>query len=72
MTTRGRHTIRGTIAKVLIALAVLAPAGLLLSVFVSRNFGHYIVWNRSLVQTMFIASAALLALGLLLHRGEDL
>ena len=72
MTTQRHHTIRGTIAKAMIALAVLAPAMLLLSVFIARNFGRYVVWSRSLVQTMFIASACLLALGLLLHRGEDL
>ena len=72
MTTERQHTLRGTIAKAMIALAVLAPALLLLGVFVFRNFGRYVAWNRSLVQTMFVASACLLALGLLLHRGEDL
>lgn len=67
-----KRTVRGTIAKAMIALAVLAPALLLLSVFVARNFGHYVIWSRSFVQTMFIASACLLGAGLLLHRGEDL
>ena len=72
MSSQRQHTLRGTIAKAMIALAVLAPALLLLTVFIARNYGHYVVWSRSLVQTMFIASACLLALGLLLHRGEDL
>lgn len=63
---------RGTIAKAMIALAVLAPALLLLSVFIARNFGRNVVWSRSFVQTMFIVSAGLLGAGLLLHRGEDL
>lgn len=67
-----RHTARGTIAKAMIALAVLAPALLLLSVFIARNFGHNVVWSRSFVQTMFFISACLLGAGLLLHRGEDL
>jgi hypothetical protein len=65
------HTTRGTVAKAIIAVAVLLPALLILAVaFRTRmqltglRIGDLTPW--------IIGDTMLLGLGLVLHRGEDL
>jgi hypothetical protein len=67
----GQHTARGSIAKAMIALAVLVPALLILGVAFHSRMLLTGLRITSLTPWM-IADACLLGLGLMLHRGEDL
>lgn len=67
-----RRTMRGHIAKALIAAAVLMPALLLVGVFIARSRGVAIGFDRARFQAAFFIDGALLILGLFLHRGEEL
>ncbi len=65
------HTARGAIAKAIIAVAVLLPAALVVAAAVTRQMVIYGINIRNLTPWI-IADGVLLAVGLLLHRGEDL
>jgi hypothetical protein len=65
------HTRRGTVAKAIIAVAVLMPALLILAVAVTRQMVIYGVRIGNLTPWI-IGDTMLLGLGLMLHRGEDL
>jgi len=66
-----QRTIRGTIAKAMIAFAVLLPVLFIVTIAVRHQMVIYGVRIINLTP-WFLADAAILGLGLLLHRGEDL
>ena len=62
---------RGTIAKALIAFAVLLPVMIVLMAAVKQKMQIYGVHIGNLTP-WFVGDAILLGIGLLLHRGEEL
>ncbi len=66
-----QRSARGRIAKALIAFAVMAPALLVVAAAVFRHMTVYGVHIGSLTPWI-VADGALLGLGLLLHRGEEI
>ncbi len=65
------HTLRGTVAKAIIAFAVLLPALLILATALRTRMQLTGLRIGSLTPWI-IADAVILAAGLLLHTGEDL
>jgi hypothetical protein len=65
------HTARGTVAKAIIAFAVLLPALLILATALRTRMQLTGLRIGSLTPWI-IADGCLLSLGLMLHRGEDL
>ncbi len=69
--TQRQPSLRGTIAKAIIAFAVLLPVVLILSV-AFRSHLYLVGLNVRNLTPLMVVDAVLLVIGLLLHRGEDL
>ncbi len=71
MQKRLKRTTRGHIAKAITAVAVMAPAALVIAVALSRKM---VLWGVHIgsLSPWIVADAALLGIGLLLHRGEEI